>query len=91
MAAMFALVSGTLLGMTPLLIVDAIGRHRLKEVSFFTVMTIVAALACYSCLNELPDAHGHRWYWNAACVFGVLVIGFFTAWTLSSATHKKKR
>jgi hypothetical protein len=35
MAVMLAMVSGVLVGVTPLLILDAAGRHRFREVSLF--------------------------------------------------------
>lgn len=91
MATMLAMASGILLGMTPLLILDAIGRHRFKGVSFFAVAAIIAAVACYISLNELPDPHGYPRYWNAGCIFGILVFGIFTAWALSTSNQKKKR
>jgi hypothetical protein len=47
MATMLAMVSGILLGMTPFLILDAIGRHRFREVSFFAIAAIIAAVACF--------------------------------------------
>jgi peptidoglycan/LPS O-acetylase OafA/YrhL len=91
MATMLAMVSGILVGMTPLLILDAIGRHRFREVSFFAVTAVITAVACYISLNELPDSHGYPRYWNASCIFGIFVFGIFTAWSMPVAKQKRKR
>jgi hypothetical protein len=91
MATMLAMVSGILLGITPLLILDAIGRHRFREVSFFAVAAVIAAVACYISLNELPAPHGYPRYLNATCIFGIFVFGIFTAWSMPVAKQKKKR
>lgn len=89
MATMLAMVSGILVGLAPLLILDAIGRHRFRDVSFFAVAAVFAAVACYISLNELPDPHGYPRYWNASCIFGIFVFGIFTAWSMPAPKQKR--
>lgn len=91
MASMLVLASGILLFITPLIVLDAINRHRSRKVSFFVVASIIAALVCYTSMNDLPDAHEYARYWNAAFVFGFFTFGIIFTWAMLTPKSKKKR
>lgn len=53
------------------LMLYALSDRRYREVAFFIVMAVMAGVANYVCMSELPDPHHSPWYWKVAFPVGI--------------------
>lgn len=90
MDGLLATVSGIMIFVCALVILDAVARRRYKTLAFFTAATIVSGVICYISLSKLPDPHGYRWYWKAVFPVGIILFAVFGSFVVSTPKRKWK-
>ena len=88
MDSLLAMVSGLIVFVGALIILDAVARRRYKALAFFTATTIVLGVICYISLADLPNPHGYPWYWKAAVPVGMFLFAVFCAFAMSTPKRK---
>lgn len=90
MTTMLVLASWLLLGVSPILILDALSHRNFRCVIFFAFIAILSAAICFLCLNELSGPNNYPYYLNIAAIAINLFIGLFAAWAMSTPKRKEK-
>jgi MFS family permease len=90
MDSLLATVSGIIIFVGALIILDSVSRRRYKVLAFFTATTIVSGAICYISLAELPDLHANPWYWKAAVPVGMLLFAIIGAFAIPTLKRREK-
>ena len=73
-----------------LVMLDALSDRRYREVAFFIVMAVMAGVANYVCMSELPDPHHFPWYWNVGFPVGIYFCTIFVLVFVFNSNNDEK-
>ena len=90
MNALLVLVSSLVIPLCAFMMLDALSDRRYREAAFFIVMAVVAGVANYVCMSELPDLHHSPWYWKVAFPVGIYFCTIFVLLFVFNSNNEAK-